>query len=432
MSQSENEVLEYTANVLFSSSESEGEFSGFEADSAEPKQCQQRKLKSVVKRVHKSLTRTDVNNNSKNDSKQTKGKQKATKKTTPKSTSVGLFDLDNLSANDIDVLRKKLGIFDMPVEEVYDDFEGFDPQNAPNLRIEVENENEFTDSDANDSIGARKYAQDSSNNMTSKLKNSLFDDSDQVEDRSDWKLPKIKTKVKGPAITQSLADLISVACTSQCDIESVSEKYHVPENCEKLNPPTVNNEIWKILDKRTRTYDRLFQDIQSLLSSGIVPILKLVQVLKQSLMTNEEAKELISDSLTLLGQAQFNLSVRRRYLLKPNLDQKYKNLCSINMPVTTQLFGDDIAKEVKNCETSLNLGKMRPQQSFQPNFFPRGGFRGRFPRNFNRGRGNVRYMPYGQAPAFNPRGFRGPMRGGPRGGRGFKPSATVSAPNEGN
>ncbi len=61
MSQSENEVLEYTANVLFSSSESEGEFSGFEADSAEPKQCQQRKLKSVVKRVHKSSTRTDVN-----------------------------------------------------------------------------------------------------------------------------------------------------------------------------------------------------------------------------------------------------------------------------------------------------------------------------------------------------------------------------------
>ncbi|KAH3894458.1 hypothetical protein DPMN_018615 [Dreissena polymorpha] len=102
------------------------------------------------------------------------------------------------------------------------------------------------------------------------------------------------------------------------------------------------------------------------------------------------------------------------------------------MPVTTQLFGDDIAKEVKNCETSLNLGKMRPQQSFQPNFFPRGGFRGRFPRNFNRGRGNVRYMPYGQAPAFNPRGLRGPMREGPRGGRGFKPSATVSAPNEGN
>ncbi|KAH3731261.1 hypothetical protein DPMN_128454 [Dreissena polymorpha] len=145
MSQSENEVLEYTANVLFSSSESEGEFSGFEADSAEPKHRQQRKLKSIVKRVHKS-TRTDVNNNSKNDSKQTKGKQKATKKTTPKSTSVGQFDLDNLYANDIDVLKKKLGIFDMPVEEVYDDFDGFDPQNAPNLRIEVENENEFTSS----------------------------------------------------------------------------------------------------------------------------------------------------------------------------------------------------------------------------------------------------------------------------------------------
>ncbi|KAH3784073.1 hypothetical protein DPMN_162024 [Dreissena polymorpha] len=75
----------------------------------------------------------------------------------------------------------------MPVEEKYDNFEGFDPQNAPNLRIEVENKNEFTDSESYDSIGALKYAQDSSNNMTNKLKNSLFDDSDQVEDRSDWK-----------------------------------------------------------------------------------------------------------------------------------------------------------------------------------------------------------------------------------------------------
>ncbi|KAH3853141.1 hypothetical protein DPMN_095663 [Dreissena polymorpha] len=107
----------------------------------------------------------------------------------------------------------------MPAEGEHDNFEGFDLENAPNLRIDVENENEFSDSESYDSICAKKYAQDSSSNMTNKLKNSLFDDSDQVEDRSDWKLPKIKTKVKGPAITQSLADLISVACTSQCDIK---------------------------------------------------------------------------------------------------------------------------------------------------------------------------------------------------------------------
>jgi hypothetical protein len=71
--------------------------------------------------------------------------------------------------------------------------------------------------------------------------------------QSDWVLPKIKEKVKDPLIPDNLAQLVNLACTNQCDTESLLDKYAVPKNCEMLNPPLVNNEIWKILDKKSHT-----------------------------------------------------------------------------------------------------------------------------------------------------------------------------------
>lgn len=56
---------------------------------------------------------------------------------------------------------------------------------------------------------------------------------------------------------------------------------------------------------------------------------------------------MIADALTLFGQAQYNLSLRRRYMIRPQLKKKYSNLCNINTPITTSLFGDDVQKEIK-------------------------------------------------------------------------------------
>ena len=35
-------------------------------------------------------------------------------------------------------------------------------------------------------------------------------------------------------------------------------------------------------------------------------------------------------------------------MIRPNLKKKYHSLCNISTPITTQLFGDDIARDVKN------------------------------------------------------------------------------------
>ena len=66
---------------------------------------------------------------------------------------------------------------------------------------------------------------------------------------------------------------------------------------------------------------------------------------------------MITDAITLFGQAQFNLSLHRRYMIRPYLKKKYSNLCSFNTPVASLLFGDDVQKEIKKSDTSLSLAK---------------------------------------------------------------------------
>ena len=60
------------------------------------------------------------------------------------------------------------------------------------------------------------------------------------------------------------------------------------------------------------------------MATGLTPIIKLAELLKPHIMANNDAKTLLSDSLTLLGKVQYNLSIRRRYFIRPNLKKKYR------------------------------------------------------------------------------------------------------------
>ena len=73
------------------------------------------------------------------------------------------------------------------------------------------------------------------------------------------------------------------------------------------------------MDKRAQSQDRGLVDIQNLVATGMISIIKLVEVLRPQLQGNAEVRTLIADALTLMGQIQFNMSVKRRYLIRPNL-----------------------------------------------------------------------------------------------------------------
>ena len=84
------------------------------------------------------------------------------------------------------------------------------------------------------------------------------------------------------------------------------QKYQIPENCSNLGPPIVNPEVWRILEKKRHSYDRLLVKIQNLVTTGIVPIIKMAEIMGSGL--SQPAKEYISDAITMFSQVQYQLS----------------------------------------------------------------------------------------------------------------------------
>ena len=93
------------------------------------------------------------------------------------------------------------------------------------------------------------------------------------------------------------------------------------------------------MERKCQSQDRGIAETQNLLAMAMIPIINLAETFKTQFSSNPEARTLLSDALTLVGQAQFHLSVRRRYMIRPVLKKKYHSLCNISMPTTTQLFG---------------------------------------------------------------------------------------------
>ena len=255
-----------------------------------------------------------------------------------------------------------------------------------------------------------------SKNFAGNIGKELFG-TDSSDDEDDWRPPRLKTSEKDKPISNSLANLVNVACTSQCELEEIMARHKIPENVDKAGPPLVNNEVWKILDHKVHTQDKYMSDVQNIVATAIVPVIKLAGTFKKSL--NKEAKTFISDILTLIGQVQYNLSVRRRYNIRPNLKKKYHSLCNISMPITTQLFGDDISKEIKSCDSLANVGRDTYKYQY------RSGWRGRSGRGqlqYKRGYGNSynqtnsaygnRYQPYSQRGSSRPYRAKFSGRGG--------------------
>ena len=226
------------------------------------------------------------------------------------------FDLNSLSTADIVKLRTLLGI-NPQSNTVIDQSEeqsdiqalfGAPLENLPNMRVE------FNPSDLSggESPIWSKYI---SNDMT----HASFEDDTAESD--DWDLPKLKVPEKGEAVAKSLANMINTACTTQCETESLVSKYKIPINCDMATPPLVNSEIWKIMDRRVQSQDRGIVETQNLIAASMIPIIKLAENLKSHITSNSTAKTLLSDALTLIGQVQFNLSVCRRYMIRPVIIQ---------------------------------------------------------------------------------------------------------------
>ena len=177
-----------------------------------------------------------------------------------------------MSEADIQKLRQIIGIESvppaqfLPYESYEDDIQGLYGDTldhlAPKMHVEVENDGLASDVEIIpwESFSARPPLRTIENDIS----NALYDSQPQhqpnkscnkvvTSDNYMWQLPKLKhLPVKGSPISPSLAYLINMECTTQCDMDDLVTKYKLPSNCEMMSPPSVNSEIWKTLIKEHR------------------------------------------------------------------------------------------------------------------------------------------------------------------------------------
>lgn len=195
-----------------------------------------------------------------------------------------------------------------------------------------------------------------------------------------------------------------------------------PENCDGLAVAKMNKLVWDVMSQQSRTLDKKMQSIAtSIVKAGVFLVktmdltAKMEKVIDKS-EADQSLTEVIdgcNDSLALLGHANYQINMTRRDLLRPELKREYAHLCTRSLPVTKELFGDDISKTAKEIEDFAKIGHRMSGQMVRGGYRGRPGYRGRGVGPAFRGR-------YGGTPMQSTSKYRAPepknlsRRGGAR------------------
>ena len=214
----------------------------------------------------------------------------------------------------------------------------------------------------------------------------------------------------GPDIDDKLANIVNAGIRSGLSEESLKkllDDYFRPGNCSNLMVPKVNNEIWNKLKLETRLQDARFQKTQNLVIKAMIPLIMSMNNLHKLKSSSKSGvakevrgvRDLLKDSFSMFTAVFSDLVLRRKELIKVDVNPQYKQLCAPSVPHTDWLFGDDLSKAIKDINDASQLGKVvgRPRgggRGFQRNHpynssYKRGNS-GRGSRPFLRGRGQGR------------------------------------------
>ena len=200
-------------------------------------------------------------------------------------------------------------------------------------------------------------------------------------------------------VKSSLGEFIEKCLTKQADIKTFlkDKNIKIPSNCTHLLPRRLSHEMYSDIPAPSKAGDSAIQDVQKLMGLGVVPLLTLVSMFSTNTpIDTNVAQQHLLNSITLICNAHFELSIRRRYLLKRFIKRKFHQLCVPNNPVGENLFGNELTQKMKDIGESSKL--FESGNRFNTN----SGRGGHGPKNGKRG------------PPRGPRGNRGSYRGKPR------------------
>ena len=241
------------------------------------------------------------------------------------------------------------------------------------------------------------------------------EEDDLLSEYREW----LKEEEDGPALSAEMAKLADkLACVGIDDKELLdrTKKYKKPANSTALTRVRVNPMIWDILGPKAKVADAAFQKLQSPLAAGLTAVARLADQLKDT--KQRELLAIAMDALAILGRVDRDLNLKRREFLRPGLSDNFKHLFTKTQAITDQLFGDDLAENIKTISDGLQVTKkLQPSTSkwrgTAPRFRPRGVARGTPPypgrghfqqRPFFRGGGQGRGQRMSYRPPFPQRG----------------------------
>ena len=177
----------------------------------------------------------------------------------------------------------------------------------------------------------------------------------------------------GPAIHDKLAQLANTGFRTFMSHEKTKElgiKYPSPSNCQSMTVPKTNPEIYTSLRTNgdVQGLDRSIQKSQEFLLYSATPLLQLMD----TFMTHDasqpfpmhSAMRLAGDAFRLLTASLSSLTLRRRELIKPYLQGKFRKICNQTNPVSDFLFGSDLNQQVKEISDAGRIDLVRTQQNF--------------------------------------------------------------------
>ncbi|PFX23464.1 hypothetical protein AWC38_SpisGene11989 [Stylophora pistillata] len=131
---------------------------------------------------------------------------------------------------------------------------------------------------------------------------------------------------KAPPINEQIAKIVHGLMREKLTDEVLTARqyrYNTPENCEYLTS--------------TKARDKILKDA----------------------LDDPELIRAATDAIALIGAANFELNMRRRENIKPELNEDYKHLCSSSVPFTDFLFGNDadLSKQLKDLAEATKVSK---------------------------------------------------------------------------
>ena len=170
----------------------------------------------------------------------------------------------------------------------------------------------------------------------------------------------------GSAINPKLAAIVKSSFTKKLAEEkmrSLMDNYHPPKNCDSLTTVKVNPEIWAKLKYETKTKDLELQKTQAKLNKAVMALSTPADTHlsekgkgKPTSTKLGECVKTVLDAIALVGAANQDFHSKRREQVNPDLNSQYRLLCSNTVPVTSHLFGDDLAKTLKDIVETNHVG----------------------------------------------------------------------------